>query len=170
MHPTPGHTSPTTPDTRPPGLQKKDPFWPPCHATTKRNTPCKFPARRQSQYCINHDPTYREQQQQHRQRGTENARKARNKPQLQLYDLDLTDRATIQALLETILNLELRGQITQSRTRNTIRLLSLASRNLRNSEHGWVRPHELPHTRRYLQTRTRLQTQLSTLPPNDTND
>lgn len=149
----PGLTGPTGNASAPGNIPRvrgaKGGMLPPCAATTRKGTPCNFPAHHGTAYCINHDPAYKDKQRQNVLKGARNSRKARTRPSLNLDHLDLTDRASIQALVEAIIKLEFEGRLPTNRARHIIRLLSLANRNLRTSTYGWVTTPEERHAHRY---------------------
>ena len=136
-----------------------------CAATTTAGRPCRFPPRLNSTLCINHDPAYHDQQTRNRQTGVRHAARNRHnhatiRETTALYELDawaLSDRASIQAVLDAVIRLELAGRIPNSRARNLIRALALAIRNFdtppasdqlgRVSRHNLSRYH---HARRSL--------------------
>ena len=108
-----------------------------CSASTRDNIPCRFPARRNTTLCINHDPTYTAQQSLNSRTGTAAASHSRRllaaqRSDTAVFNLDtmpLADRASIQALLDAVIRLELSGRIPGARTRNLLRALSIAVRN-----------------------------------------
>lgn len=133
-----------------------DPPYPTCSGTTLAGQPCNFPARRDTGLCINHDPTYRDQQRQNTLKGVRASVEVRKLTPILLTDINLTDRAELQALLETIVHLELQGRISTARARNLIRIVSLAIKNLGHSPHGWIRDRDRHHFDRYMSSRMRL--------------
>jgi len=101
-----------------------------CTALTKVGTPCGAPARRASGLCVNHDSGYREEHQANAAAGGRASGIARR--QLEPVDLgfvNLTNRTAIQALLDSLLRLELLGKLPPARSRMLVRILSLAIRN-----------------------------------------
>ncbi|MCK9518504.1 MAG: hypothetical protein M0R74_05690, partial [Dehalococcoidia bacterium] len=48
---------------------------------------------------------------------------------IRLAEFDLTDRASVQSLVDTVIRLELTGRLPDARARRLIRLLSIAIRN-----------------------------------------
>ena len=141
----------------------RNPFWPPCSARNRRGKPCRFPARRGRALCINHDPEYRQKQEENRRKGSKEAQRQRHRPPVTLAELDLSERSSIQALVEAVITLELRGSMSATRSRNLIRLLSIATRNLRNSQLGWVTHSDASARHGYHRARTRLHAQLEAL-------
>lgn len=107
-----------------------------CSATTRRGSPCSFAARKATGLCVNHDPSYREQQAENSRRGMETSlRRRRDRPTfIPLETLDLSTRGGVQAAIEALLHLELSGRISPARSRNIARTLSLA---LRTQGHEW---------------------------------
>ncbi|MFN0095814.1 MAG: hypothetical protein ACKVVT_13695 [Dehalococcoidia bacterium] len=115
-----------------------------CPATTRAGNPCRFPARPGTGWCINHDPEYRAQQAENRARGVQTAaarrthaatirRSARQATTL-VDPWLLSDRASIQALLDTVVQLELAGALPAPRARVLIRAAALAIRNFDPSQ------------------------------------
>ena len=105
---------------------------PTCTATLSAGYRCRFAARRETGLCINHDPAYRAQQIANRTKGLERAAEARERRShspISTLDTDLTDRTAVQALLDTVIRLELTGRIPLARSRNLLRALSIATRN-----------------------------------------
>ena len=103
-----------------------------CTASLTAGGRCRFAARRETGLCINHDPAYRAQQVAYRTKGLERAAAARERrSQSPIYTLntDLTDRTAVQALLDTVIRLELTGRIPLARSRNVIRAIAIATRN-----------------------------------------
>ena len=145
-----------------------------CTAITAAGRPCRFPPRTHSTLCINHDPAYRDQQTRNRQTGVQHAARSRHnraaiRQTTALYDLDewaLSDRASIQAVLDAVIRLELAGRIPNSRARNLIRAraLALAIRNFdtppASDQLGRVSRHNLS---RYHQARRSLDNNLEAL-------
>ena len=134
-------------------------------ALTASGILCRFSARRGANLCINHDPAYRSEQVQQRQRATDAAAhsrklRAEQRASSAIYNLDewvLADRSSIQALLDAVIRLELAGRLPNARARNLLRALSIAVRNFdlppgdtthgRTSRHNLTRYH---HTRQTL--------------------
>ena len=121
---------------------KKFKLPPKCSATTSKGRRCRFAARRETGLCINHDPSYREQQEANRSRGIRMATAARQRPALRLTDLDLTDRTTVQAFLDAIIRLELGGHLSEARARRLVRLASLAIKNFDTPVQGRRASHD----------------------------
>ncbi len=157
--------APSSPAETPAGSPEDDrnPFWPPCSAQNRKGKHCRFPARRGRGLCINHDPEYRQKQEENRLKGSKEAQRQRNRPPVTLAELDLSERSSIQALVEAVITLELRGSMSATRSRNLIRLLSIATRNLRNSQLGWVTHSDASARHGYHRARTRLHAQLEAL-------
>ena len=109
----------------------------PCTATTAGGQPCGFPPRRGALLCTNHDPNRRDERRRNQQAGViaaSQARKARAEARLasSVYGFDtwaLADRASIQAMIDTVIRLELAGRLPEARVRNLLRALTLAVRN-----------------------------------------
>ncbi|MFN0148235.1 MAG: hypothetical protein ACKVT1_17175 [Dehalococcoidia bacterium] len=137
----------------------------PCTAITAAGILCNFSARRGTYLCINHDPDYRDQQAAQRRRASEAAARnrklrAEQRASSAVYNLEewvLADRSSIQALLDTVIRLELAGRLPSARARNLLRALAIAVRNFdtpplatangRTSRHNLSRYH---HTRQSL--------------------
>jgi hypothetical protein len=101
-----------------------------CAACTKDGTPCGAPALRGASHCLSHDPGYREEHQANAAAGGRASGIARR--HLEPVDLgfvNLTNRTSIQALLDSLLRLELLGKLPTARSRVIVRVLSLAIRN-----------------------------------------
>jgi hypothetical protein len=127
-----------------------------CTALTRYGNPCHFAARRGTDRCINHE------------RGADTAGAAtrasraaavaRRTPSAQLLDtaLSLTDRASIQAVLDTLIRLELAGRISHDRATIILRACSVAARNFDRSadtlagpaaqQHDWFPYFEKVHS------------------------
>ncbi len=116
-----------------------------CSALTRQGRPCHFPARRGTHYCINHehdaDTTGAAT------RASRAAAIARRTPSEQLLDtvLSLTDRASIQAVLDTLIRLELAGRISHDRATIILRACSVAARNFDRSADTLVGPAAQQH-------------------------
>ena len=101
-----------------------------CSATTRAGEPCQFAARKATGLCVNHDPSYKEQQRQNATSGGKKiyaglyAQKREQNP-----PITLQDRASIQALAASLLTAELQGNLSPTQARNAIRLLNIAARN-----------------------------------------
>jgi len=131
-----------------------------CAATRADGRPCRFPTRLNHTHCINHDPAYRDQQAANRRVGVRAAThtrqlRARLRRTTALYELDewaLADRASIQAVLDAVIRLELAGRIPNHRSRNVIRALAIAVRNFdtppTDTTHARTYRHNLDRYRR----------------------
>jgi hypothetical protein len=100
-----------------------------CLASTRKGKPCRFPARRNASYCINHEPNANTTA-----AATHAATAlsvARRKPSAHLIDtvLSFTDRASIQAVLDTLVRLVISGRISNERARIILRACSVAAHN-----------------------------------------
>ncbi|MGI8925417.1 MAG: hypothetical protein ACR2HN_02075, partial [Tepidiformaceae bacterium] len=108
-----------------------------CHSYVDGRA-CRMAARQASAHCIAHDPEYRDEQHANSTAGGVASADARRK--LEAIDLDfvsLTDRPSIQALLDAVFRQELLGELPTARGRLLVRMLSLAIRNLdRASRNG----------------------------------
>ncbi len=100
-----------------------------CSATTRHGKPCGFPARKGTDRGINHEPGA-----DNRRRGSNGGHAAvvaRRTPSTHLVDavLSFTDRASIQAVLDTVARLELAGRISHQRATIVLRPRSIATRS-----------------------------------------
>jgi hypothetical protein len=102
---------------------------PHCTATTKSGETCRATPRAESGLCINHDPDYAGQQRENVRNGGIASGAARRLFLDDTSNFTLSDRASVQAVIDAILRLELAGKIPPSRSRVVVRLLSLAVRN-----------------------------------------
>ncbi|MCZ2107988.1 MAG: hypothetical protein LC118_00190 [Dehalococcoidia bacterium] len=118
----------------------------PCSATTRSGKPCRFAARKTSGLCINHDPAYAEQQRSNIREATRRSLQVRTVIPVPLERADLSTCASIQAVPDAIVRLELTGQLAPVRARNLLRALSIAMRNL--DKHASVLPDSLYYTTR----------------------
>jgi hypothetical protein len=143
-----------------------------CDALTAAGAPCRFPPRLGATRCINHDPVYRQRQEQNRRAGVRNAataraHRARLRVDTALYSIDewaLADRASIQALLDAVIRLELAGRLPNARARNLIRALGLAIRNFDTPPKERHKPQAARHNlTRYYHTRRSLDNHLDEL-------
>ncbi len=126
-------TNSSATDSLPPQHQLTTPR---CTATTGAGLPCRFPPRRQTGLCINHDPAYRQAQVANRTTGAAHSTAlriarahARRSPLGAIDPWALVDRASVQAMLDGVIRLELAGALPKERARNLLRALSLAARN-----------------------------------------
>jgi hypothetical protein len=101
-----------------------------CSATTRAGDACRFAARKVTGLCVNHDPSYKEQQHRNATSGGKKIyagfrayKREQNPP------VTLEDRASIQALAASLLTAELQGNLSPTQARNAIRLLNIAARN-----------------------------------------
>ncbi len=102
----------------------------PCSATTRAGNPCQFAARKATGLCINHDPAYAQQQRKNVENATRRSLQVRTAIPIPLEQVDLSTRASIQAILDAVVRLELAGKLPPVRARNILRALSIATRNL----------------------------------------
>ena len=101
-----------------------------CRAATTLGNPCRAPARRSRPYCVAHDPEFREQHLAHtRLGGVNSGRVRRSAADLEIDSVDLQNRAAIQALIDSVIRLQLTGHLPASRARSLERLIALAVRN-----------------------------------------
>jgi hypothetical protein len=92
---------------------------------------CRFPARRDRPYCINHDPESRDGQLAHARRASAKAAQLRRRtPGVQDIALFLGSRSGVQAAIDFLVRAEFLGQVSPTRSRNILRLLHAAIRNL----------------------------------------
>ena len=135
---------------------------PHCTATTKSGETCRATPRADSGLCINHDPDYAKQQRENVRNGGVASGAARRPFLDDTSNFALSDRASVQAAIDTVFRLELAGKIPPSRSRVIVRLLSLAVRNFdrpkRESYYDAVVATHDPQT--YTERRQALDTQL----------
>ncbi len=67
----------------------------PCLATTRLGEPCRFSARKATGFCVNHDPSYREEQRQNARHGGRRSIELRTPISIPLGDVDLSERAGV---------------------------------------------------------------------------
>lgn len=108
----------------------------PCTALKRDGSPCRFAARKATGLCINHDPSYREQQYENSRRGGRKTFAGRHVIPIPLDQVDLTNRASVQAVLDAVVRMEILGVLPAARSRNLIRGLSIANRNLATGPFG----------------------------------
>lgn len=125
----------------------------PCGATTRAGAPCRFSARKESGLCVNHDPAYKEQQRDNTRKGGQRSAEARFDPNmaeaLPLRELNFATRADIQATIALVTRLELFGRLSPVRSRNLLRALSIAARNINGmGSNGY---HAYPGSASYLE-------------------
>jgi hypothetical protein len=104
-----------------------------CDALNGAGEPCRAYRHEASRFCIFHDPAYREQRLANSSAGGATPAKS------SILDdvlVDLGDAAGIQAVLDLTVRLELLGRINPARSRNIIRALSVAQRNLTASRNA----------------------------------
>jgi hypothetical protein len=96
-----------------------------CSATARTGAPCRAAPRIGSTLCIYHDPDFVEERRYHAARG---GRKSRPAPTVDFPDIPfaLQDRASLQAVLDAVLRLQLFGKIPLNRSAHILRTLSLA--------------------------------------------
>lgn len=102
-------------------------------AVRRTGLPCRTYATHQSDYCLFHDPTRQKANREASRRG--GANRAIN-IQARLLDLDLHDRAGIQALIAQVIRLELLGLLAPRRAaalQNLLRLLVANARAMDNA-------------------------------------
>lgn len=100
-----------------------------CNAVTRSGIPCRFPARRGAAFCLNHDPLA--DLTAAATRAAHISALARRRPSEQLLDatLSLTDRASIQAVLDALIRLQFAGRISHERAHIILRACAIAVRN-----------------------------------------
>jgi hypothetical protein len=126
-----------------------------CNTYLGSGKPCQFPARNGSAHCINHDPEYADTQRENVRSGGAASGEARKPIPFSEIHVDFSTRAGIQAAAEAIAMLEFVGRISPTRSRNIIRVLSLAARNFDREgpiDHGshYHQPEKLAHARHEL--------------------
>jgi hypothetical protein len=100
-----------------------------CSANTRSGVPCRFVARRATGLCINHDPSYKDTQRKNVERGVRRSRELRQAVPTRLANVDLADRASVQAAVELVFRLYLLNLLSEKRMRLLVRALGVASRN-----------------------------------------
>ena len=116
-----------------------------CTALTRRGLPCRFRPPRGATICVNHDPDA--DQRQAGLRAGHASAVARRTPSEHLIHtvLSLTDRASIQAVLDTLIRLEFAGRISHDRATIILRACSIASRNYDRAPDTLSGPHPQQH-------------------------
>ena len=96
-----------------------------CTGTTRSGQPCRMTPRRGVPYCINHEPGA------NTSAIASRAGSARRGPSAHLMEavLSLTDRASIQAVLDAVVRLTLSGRISEDRARIVLRACTIATHN-----------------------------------------
>ena len=102
-----------------------------CLGLTEQGFPCRVRPRNGADYCVNHDPVYRDQQAENRALGNRRSAEVRaaRASAFAAVPVDLTDRAGIQAALDTVMRLNFTGRITEGRSRLLLKAISLAVHN-----------------------------------------
>ncbi len=100
-----------------------------CSATTRRGAPCGFPPRRGTDRCINHEEGAATHEASVKAATASSA--ARRYPSEWLGEtaLSLRDRASIQAVLDSLIRLQLSGRISIARSTVILRACSIAAHN-----------------------------------------
>ncbi len=100
-----------------------------CSATTRRGAPCGFAPRRGTNRCINHEDGAPTREASAKAASASVA--ARRYPSEWLGEtaLSLRDRASIQAVLDALVRLQLSGRISIARSAIILRACSIATRN-----------------------------------------
>jgi hypothetical protein len=106
-----------------------------CGAVTKAGTPCRAAPQLQSSRCIFHDPETAGRRLEVSRSGGVASGQSRRPVSFLPINVDLSDRAGIQATVEAVIQLELAGGISPSRSRNVLAALKLASRNFDSPMH-----------------------------------
>jgi hypothetical protein len=96
-----------------------------CSARTRRGNPCRFRVANGTEFCLNHAENADTSA-----NGTR-AISARHGPSKHLLEtvLSLTDRPSIQAVLDTLIRLEFAGRISHDRASIIVRACAVAARN-----------------------------------------
>jgi hypothetical protein len=95
--------------------------------------PCQAPPRSESHYCIFHDPDYDRQHLANARLGGEASGRARQPIRPWDVLLYVGNAEGVQAVLDNVVRLELLGRISPARSRNILRALSVASRNVQSA-------------------------------------
>jgi hypothetical protein len=103
-----------------------------CEGITRRGMPCRFPARKGTNFGINHEPGAHTREAASRA-GTA-AAEAREDQRQETAELlraviSFNDRASIQAVLDTVTRLSLAGRIPRSTAHIVLRACSIATHN-----------------------------------------
>lgn len=120
---------------------------PRCHALTRKGLPCRFPARKGTGFCINHEPGADTRNAAARASA---AAAARRIPAEHLLDaaFSLSDRAGVQALLDATLRLAIARRIPATTVDQVFRGCALAIRNFDAAPETLTGPqpqsHDLP--------------------------
>lgn len=122
----------------------------PCSAKTNAGHPCRFAARKDTGLCINHDPSYKDQQLRNVREGARRSLESRRPLPVPLPGLHLTSRGSIQALLDLVVRLELTGQLPEARARHLLRALSIATRNLDRGQMAHIHREHYAYARHIL--------------------
>lgn len=116
---------------------------PSCTAKTRRGNPCRFRVAPGTDRCLNHAEGA------DTSASATRAAHARHGPSKHLLEtvLSLTDRSSIQAVLDTLIRLEFSGRISHDRASIIVRACAVAARNFdrtietlegpRPTEHDW---------------------------------
>ncbi len=107
-----------------------------CTANSHSGLPCRFRVRPGVAVCFNHDPAQRLARRSAAVNAGRASGAARRAPAALLAEtvLALTDRVSIQAVIDAVVRLELAGRIPPARSRNILRALSIAVRNFDRSD------------------------------------
>jgi hypothetical protein len=107
---------------------------PRCTATTASGRPCRARPRTGSTLCLAHDPSYDETRRQNGRSGGERAAlNNRTRRQVRPYvfkHLRIADPHDLGLVIDALLRLEITGRLPPARTRNLIRIVHAAQRNL----------------------------------------
>ena len=100
-----------------------------CLAFTRNGRACGFRVAPNASYCINHEPSANPSAA--ASHAAAALAVARRKPSAHLLDtvLSFTDRASIQAVLDTLVRLVISGRISNERARIVLRACSVAAHN-----------------------------------------
>lgn len=126
-----------------------------CAATTRRGQPCRFPARKDTDLCINHEPGARTADASRRAASASAAIRNSSSADLLRSAMALTDRPSIQAVIDTVIRLQFAGRISDTRARTILRGCQLAIQNfdaptrtmegIKPQQHPWPEYFERVH-------------------------
>ena len=102
-----------------------------CVALTRRGDHCNYRTRPDAAYCDNHDPANAENLAKTNSAKARRPRPSRTTPSLNLIEsaFSLTDRRSIQAVLDTVIRLQLCGRIPDETAKIILRACAIATRN-----------------------------------------
>ncbi len=128
-----------------------------CNALTASDTRCRMAARKDTEFCISHDPAYASEQEENRRAAVEAATRSRRMAPITFPPhATFRSRAGLQVLLDATYRLLLSGELSEERARLLLRNLSLGVRNFDRvprtdpaapaiAEHPWPEAADLEH-------------------------